>query len=730
MKMITYLRLNPKDNLLLNGLIFLCFIVPMAFFRTLEDPFLDPKILILQAFVPLLLLLGFINVCADKKNQRSFFKSKLAIPLLLLFLLSFVQTFGVKNPFISLEAILTQISYIGPYFIVLSIAPYILAEKKLKILMMSIVAASVMVYVFGYIMKFYLHEAFDLTFTRHILENISTQGNPHFYSQYLMLIIPLFFLTLYWYKNVYLRVCFGMITVTMLYHFIKLRSFGSWVAIVAAVLLFFGVLAWKNRTKLNQGHFFDVRRKYAVTGLLILLSISLLYSPLTNVFDDLGMSLDINSKVNSVINNIGNEFESTLATQLEHSSSYYRIRLWSSSIDMIKSSPVAGIGLNNFQLEYPKFQKYSSLTDSDMGFFVLTKRAHNDFMQVWIELGIVGFILFLIIIFLIVKSCFVAARTATNDFQKWMIAALSIGIISTITLSLVSFPFQMPVPAFLFWMFAGLVEIYANKENQHPPSTKSPQKTGRSFRYIEGVILLLIVVISFIFTYKMGFASYYYRKGFDDFRTNEHSRAVVNFNKSLDKRPHNYLTYFMMGESLSLLNRKEEAINAYSVSLDYSNYHLSHFKLANILVEEKQYENAITELENCIFVYPYFEGAIVLLGELYLYDNRNILKAQTLFNETLRINGNNENARQGLGVLYWRLGDIDRAKQNLFMALNINAENATALKTLSLIYFDEQDYENSFKYLTSYDRIVQDATEKIWIADRTNQLKEHISIKE
>ena len=139
----------------------------------------------------------------------------------------------------------------------------------------------------------------------------------------------------------------------------------------------------------------------------------------------------------------------------------------------------------------------------------------------------------------------------------------------------------------------------------------------------------------------MGVGSYFYRKGFDDFRANDYSSALVNFNKSLDKRPHNYLANFMQGESLTLLNRKEEAINAYSVSLDYSNYHLSHFKLANIFVENKQYENAITELENCIFVYPYFEDAIVLLGELYLYDNRNILKAQTLFNETLRINSKN-----------------------------------------------------------------------------------------
>jgi len=684
----------------------------------------------LQIFVPLILLLGFINLYFGKNGPRSFFKAKLAVPLLLLFLLSIVQSFGAKNPFISLEAILTQISYIGPYFIVLSIAPYIISDNRLKTLMTSIVAASVMVFVFGYIIKFYLHEAFDLTFTRHILENISTLGNPHFYSQYLMLIIPLCFLTIYWFKNFYLRVCFSIITVTLFYHFIKLRSFGSWVAIATAALLFIGVLAWNNRPKLNQGHLFNVRKKYAVTGLLILLSIILLYSPIMNVFDDFGMPLDLNSKVNSVIRNIGSEVEDTMATQLEHSSSYSRIRLWSSSIDMIKSSPVAGIGLNNFQLEYPKFQKYSSLNDSEIGYFVLVKRAHNEFIQVWIELGIGGFILFFIILYLIVRSCFGAARKATNDFQKWTITALSIGIMSMIILSLVSFPFQMPVSAFLFWMFAGLVEIYANKENQNYLSKKSQNKTRGSLRYVEGVILLLIVVISFIFTYKEGFASYFFRKGFDKFKTNDQSQALVSFNKSLDLRPHNYLTNFMQGESLSLLNRKEEAINAYSESLVYSNYHLSHYNLATIYVEQNQYENAITELEDCILVYPYFEDAIVLLGELYLYDNRNMLKAQTLFNETLRINSNNENARQGLGVLYWRLGDSDRAKQNLFMALNTNAENATALKTLSMIYFDEQDYENSFKYLTSYDRLIIDETEKDWIADRTNQLKQHIRIKE
>ena len=93
------------DNLLLNGLILLCFIVPMAFYRTFEDPFIDPKVFIVQIFVPVLLLLGFINVYAGKNGKKIFFKSKLAIPLLLLFLLSLVQSFGAKNPFISLETI-------------------------------------------------------------------------------------------------------------------------------------------------------------------------------------------------------------------------------------------------------------------------------------------------------------------------------------------------------------------------------------------------------------------------------------------------------------------------------------------------------------------------------------------------------------------------------------------------------------------------------------------------
>lgn len=67
-----------------------------------------------------------------------------------------------------------------------------------------------------------------------------------------------------------------------------------------------------------------------------------------------------------------------------------RWTVWLQTWQMIKLSPIFGHGLGTFASMYPI---YRSATDSSAGLF-----AHNDYLQLWDEAGIIGLLLFLAII--------------------------------------------------------------------------------------------------------------------------------------------------------------------------------------------------------------------------------------------------------------------------------------------------------------------------------------------
>ncbi len=67
-------------------------------------------------------------------------------------------------------------------------------------------------------------------------------------------------------------------------------------------------------------------------------------------------------------------------------SSRVRLQYWQAGLEMIKEKPLLGFGLGSFGRVYGKYK----LPEAEE-----TQMAHNNFLQIWTELGIVGFLIFL-----------------------------------------------------------------------------------------------------------------------------------------------------------------------------------------------------------------------------------------------------------------------------------------------------------------------------------------------
>ncbi len=190
---------------------------------------------------------------------------------------------------------------------------------------------------------------------------VGTLDNPNVLGEYLILILPIAAAMLVGRGEGLRRLPAFLCCCIMGGCLILTWSRGAWLALIIAALLF--LLMWHHRS---------LWFIFAGIGLLPVLPAVLPAS------------------VISRFTSIGN---------LADSSTSYRVNIWRASINMIRDNLFTGIGIGEgaWKSIYPMYT-ISGIAEAP--------HSHNLFLQIWLETGIVGLIIFLAFLFLLLQACF------------------------------------------------------------------------------------------------------------------------------------------------------------------------------------------------------------------------------------------------------------------------------------------------------------------------------------
>ena len=103
---------------------------------------------------------------------------------------------------------------------------------------------------------------------------------------------------------------------------------------------------------------------------------------------------------------------------MKDTSSAYRINIWTGCLKMIKDYWITGVGLGSagFMTIYPKYSIVNSAT---------APHSHMQFMEMLLELGIVGFLVYVCFIFVILRRTFKYSHCSDSLIKNSVIAAAS-----------------------------------------------------------------------------------------------------------------------------------------------------------------------------------------------------------------------------------------------------------------------------------------------------------------
>ncbi|HEV2669215.1 MAG TPA: O-antigen ligase family protein, partial [Blastocatellia bacterium] len=124
-----------------------------------------------------------------------------------------------------------------------------------------------------------------------------------------------------------------------------------------------------------------------------------------------------------------------------------RAHFWSVTVDIIKAHPVLGTGLGAFPAVYTRY-------DSRNGLYRL-EQAHNDYLQILSDGGIVGGILALGFVIMLFRMGF-ARRESRDNFRSGVALGALAGCFAVLVHSFFDFTLHITANALLFLVLAGL----------------------------------------------------------------------------------------------------------------------------------------------------------------------------------------------------------------------------------------------------------------------------------
>jgi putative inorganic carbon (HCO3(-)) transporter len=140
----------------------------------------------------------------------------------------------------------------------------------------------------------------------------------------------------------------------------------------------------------------------------------------------------------------------------EHSSNQFRINVWNSSFAMIQDFWLTGIGVGN--KVFQKIYVYYMAT----GFHALS--TYNIFLEVWVEMGIIGIALFLFMLVVHLARCLWGVVQDIDYTSRLFLAAAFTGLTGLLVHGMVDTIFFRPPLQILFWFLLALIAIVSRDE--------------------------------------------------------------------------------------------------------------------------------------------------------------------------------------------------------------------------------------------------------------------------
>lgn len=619
------------------------------------------QIMILKLFIITAITLSMVELLA--RGRINWHKRRINIPILLFILVMTLSLINSDYFRISLNDYITFLFYFILYFFVRNnLTDKIELKSFVKIFFLTsfLVSLYTLIQYYGY--DPYLKGLPYLS---------STIGQKNWISNYLAMIFPIIFSYFLLEKTKRIKIAYFMVLSIVYATLMICQSRGIWISISLTVIFAIYIIV-----KFKLFEIFHKNKKWLTLLLITFLVITIIYST----------DNPLNKSAITVTERAISTFDE------QDPSINTRLLMWRTTFEMIKDKPLLGSGIGTFKMNYLEYQAQLLKENPNyIKYYTKAGEAHNEYLQMWAELGIIGLGLFLWIFYFIFHTVFNFYKRSKNGEDRLIILGLIAGITCFMIHSLFTFALHVPVLGAIFFIIVGLTIKYAedyNASENYVPD-KMIKKMNLSINPRTKIIFFLMLSIAMILlidwlVIKPYIAEIYYFKGIVNNEKGSYIGAASDFEYAAQLDPYNGRILHASGTSyfnLMIYDKAEEILQRtkkYIIDVNtYDNLGLLYSRL-------KKYSKAQEEFKQAIYLNPKFGKAFYNLGYLYFiqekYDDtieqwEKILKIEPDFpNKYIVLNN--------LGMVYNKKEIHDKALEYFLQALQLAPEGSPVIEEI------------------------------------------------
>jgi O-antigen ligase/thioredoxin-like negative regulator of GroEL len=498
-------------------------------FNVNDGTFLKP--IALYFFCLLIGAMYFCRVLANRKFEISYTLIHLAFMLYIV--VSAISIFKAENIHLGLESILQLCCW----FIIFSASAAVLKKNSFPFFIILLSGLTCGISLAQYIVP----ESSSLFNILHQISTISTFGNQTYFAGFLIIALPITVSQIIITNNVPVRkYAFVVVAIIIVYFLVKTESRSAWAAVLISMLLF-AILNFRT-TKARWGSIGII----CITVILV-----------ATLFPDV-----ILRRMNGIF-----EFNA-------HSSIARRLFFYEGAWKAFLSSPIIGQGIGNFIVFLPKFRspEYWAFQSED-----IVAHAHNEYLEILSETGIVGFFSYTIIMVLLFQAIFLALKQHSG-YERTILVGFFSAAVAVLIDNFSSMNLRTMPVAVTMWMLLGVSLQYTTVKFITiiiPFSEAIP----KSARWLPVIICTIIVMIMTPKIYSVSISEKSYLDGVLLRLQGNTQGAEIKFRDVIERRP-----------------RHAEARLYYAAQL----------------IEENRFAEGAENIRAILSVYPYYPKARTL----------------------------------------------------------------------------------------------------------------------
>ena len=319
---------------------------------------------------------------------------------------------------------------------------------------------------------------------------------------------------------------------------------------------------------------------------------------------------------------------------------------------------------------------------------------HNEYLQLWAELGILGLGIFFWLIVAYFNYGIKFLKRLRDKYKQGIVIGLMGGILAVLIDAIFGFPIHLPATLVLFWLFIGLIVSLNNSENHSEQEVETVRVKGKQsksksdrtesniykFKPLFYLVIILLSLFLCVIVARPFISQIYQFHGVKYAKKADYDTASKNFQKALKWNPYFGVMYYSLGQIISQKGIYTPAIENFEKAEKYIDHPDLPGRLAYLYLKKGQVDRGIAKLKQAISYQRTEKSMVPLytdLGNNYIRLGR-YKPAEIAFINAIKINPKYVNAHYGLAGAYLHLNKIDEGLEELQKVIELAPDSEEA----------------------------------------------------